>query len=203
MLDVLQVLQNMTSTDERLLSFLFLKWVLCETERSLIRGEPDVTKHFSRCVSIINHASSVQVFKFRYMYVYSSMLCWLGVRFSKANSNPRVLGQENKGEAEAYSTATLCWWVFTWSAVPQQQHTRPQLVTPFGLDYPPAWGLLCFQLCRLSVRPSVTIYPTHFVDNTFTLLGGRIETGLDSYESQDIEPWPRQGHVSIAPNTRL
>ena len=51
-----------------------------------------------------------------------------------------------------------------------------------------------------SVRPSVTIYPTHFVDTTSTLLGGRIETGLDSYESQDIEPWPRQGHVSIAPN---
>ena len=56
---------------------------------------------------------------------------------------------------------------------------------------------------RLSVCPSVTIYPTHFVDTTSTLLGGRIETGLDSYESQDIEPWPRQGHVSIAPKTRL
>ena len=54
-----------------------------------------------------------------------------------------------------------------------------------------------------SVCPSVTIYPTHFVDTTSTLLGGRIETGLDSYESQDIEPWPRQGHVSIAPKTRL
>ena len=50
---------------------------------------------------------------------------------------------------------------------------------------------------RLSVCPSVclsvTIYPTHFVDTTSTLLGGRIETGLDSYESQDIEPWPHQG----------
>ena len=31
-----------------------------------------------------------------------------------------------------------------------------------------------------SVRPSVTIYPTHFVNTTSTLLGFRIETRLDS-----------------------
>ena len=68
-----------------------------------------------------------------------------------------------------------------------------------------------FQLVRLSVRPSVrlsvrlsvTIYPTHFVDTTSTLPAGPIETGPVLYESQDIEPWPRQGHVSIAPKTRL
>ena len=54
-----------------------------------------------------------------------------------------------------------------------------------------------------AVCPSVTIYPTDFVDTTSTLVGGRIETRLDSFESQDIEPWPRQGHVSIAPKMRL
>ena len=48
-----------------------------------------------------------------------------------------------------------------------------------------------FQLVRLSVRLSVTIYPTHFVDTTSTLPSGPIETGPVLYESQDIEPWPR------------
>ena len=71
----------------------------------------------------------------------------------------------------------------------------------FSVYYPPPGGIMFSAVP--SVRPSVTIYPTHFVDTTSTLLGGRIETGLDSYESQDIEPWPRQGHVSIAPKTRL
>ena len=61
---------------------------------------------------------------------------------------------------------------------------------------------VCASVCP-SVRPSVTIYPTHFVDTTSTLPAGPIETGLDSYESQDIEPWPRKGHVSIALKTRL
>ena len=54
-----------------------------------------------------------------------------------------------------------------------------------------------------SVRPSVMIHPTHFVDTTSTLPAVRIETGLDSHESQDIKPWPRQGHVSIGLKMRL
>ena len=58
-------------------------------------------------------------------------------------------------------------------------------------------GVVSFQPSHLSVCLSVTIYVTHFVDSTSTFLACLIETGLDSYISQDIQPRPRQCHVSI------
>ena len=55
----------------------------------------------------------------------------------------------------------------------------------------------------LSVRPSVCHDLPHSLFEHHFYPSGWSDWGLNSYESQDIESWPRQGHVSIAPKTRL
>ena len=66
-------------------------------------------------------------------------LLWVGdinpsrvIFFLEANNNPMVLGQENKGDTEAFHSHTLL-MTSDLGAVLHQQHTWRQLVTPWLL----------------------------------------------------------------------